>query len=114
MFLRWSFGLYPGYTITYSSNSLTVLMLLKKDDSHRKPKGNSVIQFIKKTQPAHYFSRGDLVGPSLLGKHPFSSTSKLKYLEAGENTEVPTATKKIARKLGQCTTLIPNDLNLII
>ena len=84
MFLRWSFGLYPDYTVTYFSNSLMVLMLLKKDDSHRKPKGNSVIQFITKTQPAHYFSRGDLVGPSLLGKHPFSSTSKLKYLEAGE------------------------------
>ena len=83
--LRWFFGLYSGYTITYFSNSLTVLMLLKKDGSHRKPKGNKIIQFTKQTQPGNYFSRGHLVGQSLLGKHPFSSISKPQYLEAGKN-----------------------------
>ena len=85
MCLRWFFGLYSGYTITYFSNSLTVLMLLKKDGSHRKPKGNKIIQFTKQTQPGNYFSRGHLVGQSLLGKHPFSSISKSQYLEAGKN-----------------------------
>ena len=68
--------MFSGYNITYFSNSLTVLMLLKKDGSHRKPKGNKVIQFIKQIQPGHYFSRGDLVDQLLLGKHPFSSISK--------------------------------------
>ena len=82
--LRWFFGLYSGYTITYFSNSLTVLMLLKKDGSHRKPKGNKIIQFTKQTQPGNYFSRGHL-GQSLLGKHPFSSISKPQYLEARKN-----------------------------
>ena len=47
MCLRWFLGLYSGYTITYFSNSLNVLMLLKKDGSHRKPKGNKIIQFTK-------------------------------------------------------------------
>ena len=66
--LRWFFGLYSGYTITYFSNSLTVLMLLKKDGSHRKPKGNKIIQFTKQTQPGNCFSRGHLVGQSFVRK----------------------------------------------
>ena len=115
MCLRWFFGLYSGYTITYFSNSLTVLMLLKKDGSHRKPKGNKIIQFTKQTQPGNYFSRGHLSRSVIVGKVSIFFYFEVTILRSRKKiTEVPIATKKIRRNLGQCKTLIPNDRNLII